>query len=147
MSDTQTGVYDTLDQCECPNRSVWHFDAGVQIRTAVSRAIVETLNSRSRLIPCDSPMSTQSGYDAAALWEILAETVHALTMYKHHKRYVEKVLLPEKPHISAKEMGLVMGMPLGEAIVILEELRPSKAPPESKAKAGTGKSLLDYGAQ
>jgi len=93
-------------------------------------------------------MSTQRSYDAAALWEILTETVHALAMYKHHKRYVEKVLLPEKPRISAKEMGLVMGMPLGEAIVILEELRPSsKGAPEdeSKAKAPTGKSLLDYG--
>jgi len=93
-------------------------------------------------------MSTQSGYDAAALWGILTETVHALAMYKHHKRYVEKIMLPEKPRISAKEMALVMGMPLGEAIVILEELRSSsKVAPEdeSKAKAATGKSLLDYG--
>ena len=94
-------------------------------------------------------MSTQTSYDLAVLWEVLTETVHALPMYKHHKRYVEKVLLPEKPRISAKEMGLVMGMPLGEAIVILEELKPSKETPggESKAKAAaaTGKSLLDYG--
>jgi hypothetical protein len=40
-----------------------------------------------------------------------------------------------------------MGIPLGEAIVILEELRPLwKGAPEdeSKAKAPTGKSLLDY---
>jgi len=67
-------------------------------------------------------------------------------MYKHHKRYVEKVLLPEKPRISAKEMALVMGMPLGEAIMILEELRPKRGPEdESKAKPATGKSLLDYG--
>jgi len=94
-------------------------------------------------------MSTQISYDSAVLWEVLTETVHALPMYKHHKRYVEKVLLPEKPRISAKEMGLVMGMPLGEAIVILEELKPSKETTEgqSKAKAATatGKSLLDYG--
>ena len=93
-------------------------------------------------------MSTQSGYDAATLWEILTETAYALPMYKHHKRYVEKVLLPEQPRISAKEMALVMGMPLGEAIVILEELRPpSKVTPEdeSKVKAPPGKSLLDYG--
>jgi hypothetical protein len=93
-------------------------------------------------------MSTHSGYDAAALWEILTETAHALPMYKHHKRYVEKILLPEKPRISAKEMALVMGMPLGEAIAILQELRPSsKGGPEdeSKAKAAPSKSLLDYG--
>jgi len=95
-------------------------------------------------------MSAQTSYDSATLWEILTETVHALAMYKHHKRYVEKVLLPEKPRISAKEMALVMGMPLGEAIVILEELRPSlKGAPETeaKAKAATGKSLLDYGTE
>jgi hypothetical protein len=43
-------------------------------------------------------------------------------------------------------MALVMGMPLGEAIVILEELRPKRGPEdESKAKPATGKSLLDYG--
>ena len=95
-------------------------------------------------------MSTQTSYDPAALWEVLTETVHALPMYKHHKRYVENVLLPEKPRISAKEMGLIMGMPLGEAIVILEELRlSSKGTPEaqSKAKAATDKSLLDYGSK
>jgi hypothetical protein len=82
------------------------------------------------------------------LWQILIETVHALPMYKHHKRYVEKNVLPEKSRISAKEMALLMGVPLGEAIVILEELRPSSegAPEdESKAKAPAGKSLLDYG--
>jgi hypothetical protein len=110
--------------------------------------MVETLNSRFRLIPCDSGMSAQSGYDVVALWEILTDTAHALPMYKHHKRYVEKNVLPEKPRISAKEMALVTGMPLGEAIVILEELRPSSkgaAEDESKAKAPAGKSLLDYG--
>jgi len=35
--------------------------------------IVETLNSHVRLIACDSGMSAQSGYDVAALWEILTE--------------------------------------------------------------------------
>jgi hypothetical protein len=92
-------------------------------------------------------MTAQYGYDAAALWEILVETVHALPMYKHHKHYAEKSVLPEKSRISAKEMALLMGMPLGEAIVILEELRPSKGTreDESKPKVPIGKSLLDYG--
>jgi hypothetical protein len=92
-------------------------------------------------------MSAYSGYDAATLWQILVETAQALPMYNHHKRYVERSMLPEKPRISAKEMALVMGIPLGEAMVILEELRPSsKGAPEdeSKAKAPIGKSLLDY---
>jgi hypothetical protein len=95
-------------------------------------------------------MSAHSGYDAATLWQILVETAQALPMYKHHKRYVEKSMLPEKPRISAKEMSLVMGIPLGEAIVILEELRPvleGVPEDESKAKAPTGKSLLDYSAK
>jgi hypothetical protein len=95
-------------------------------------------------------MSTQSGYDAAALWDILTDTVHMLPMYKHHKRYAEKSVLSEKPRISAKEMALWMGMPLGEAIVILEELKSSSKAThedESKAKAAPGKSLLDYGAK
>jgi hypothetical protein len=45
-------------------------------------------------------------------------------------------------------MALVMGMPLGEAIMILEKLRPPSkvaSEDESKAKATPGKSLLDYG--
>ena len=96
-------------------------------------------------------MSAQSSdYDAATIWQILIETVHALPMYKHHKRYAEKNVLPEKPRISAKEMALLMGVPLGEAIVLLEELRPSSkgaTEDESKTKAPTGKSLLDYGAK
>ena len=93
-------------------------------------------------------MSTQSNnYDAGSLWQILIETVHALPMYKHHKRYVERSILPEKPRISAKETALIMGMPLGEAIVIFEELRPS---PQEKPEAGgpsktvAPKSLLEY---
>jgi hypothetical protein len=95
-------------------------------------------------------MSTHPGYDAAALWEILTETVHALPMYKYHKRYVERSILPEKPKISAKEMALLMGIPLGEAIIILEELRPvSKAEPKaaSGVKTEAVKSLLDYASE
>jgi RNAse (barnase) inhibitor barstar len=114
----------------------------------VPRVSVETLNGRLRLIACDSGMTSQYGYDAAALWEILVDTVHALPMYKHHKHYAEKSVLPEKSRISAKEMALLMGMPLGEAIVILEELRPSSKgtrEDDSKSKVVAGKSLLDYG--
>ena len=93
-------------------------------------------------------MSTQSNnYDAGSLWQILIETVHALPMYKHHKRYIERSILPEKPRISAKETALIMGMPLGEAIVIFEELRPlPKEKPEAAepSKTVAAKSLLEY---
>lgn len=109
--------------------------------------IVETLNSHVRLIPCDARMSTQSGYDVAALWEILTETAQALPMYKFHKRYVERSILPEKPKISAKEMALLLGIPLGEAIIILQELRPTpknQVTSLSGARPSAAKSLLDY---
>jgi hypothetical protein len=92
-------------------------------------------------------MSNHAGYDSAALWEILVETVRALPMYKYHKRYVERSVLPGKPRITPKEMALLLNIPLGEAIVILEELRPAT---EAEAEAGFGskaekpKSLLDY---
>jgi hypothetical protein len=92
-------------------------------------------------------MSTHPGYDAVALWEILAETARALPMYKFHKRYVERSILPEKPQISAKEMALLMDIPLGEAIIILEEVRPvSRGEPATAAggKPSAAKSLLDY---
>jgi len=92
-------------------------------------------------------MSTPPEYDAAVLWEVLTETVHALPMYKYHKRYVERSIIPEKPEISTKEMALLMGIPLGEAIIILQELRPaSKAHPAAAigAKPSAAKSLLDY---
>ena len=91
-------------------------------------------------------MSTQGGYDAPTLWQILSETAHALPMYKFHKRYVERSILAEKPQISPKEMALLMGIPLGEAIMILEELKPapkSQAAAEPAAKP-SAKSLLDY---
>lgn len=91
-------------------------------------------------------MSTQGSYDAATLWQILTETAHALPMYKFHKRYVERSILPEKPQISPKEMALLMGIPFGEAIMILEELRPAaKSQPVAEPGAKPSvKSLLDY---
>lgn len=108
---------------------------------------IESLNGRFTLLAPDPCMSTQGTYDTTALWQILAETVHALPMYKYHKRYVERSILPEKPQISAKEMALLMGMPLGEGIVILEELRPmpkSEQEPTSRTRTAAAKSLLDY---
>jgi hypothetical protein len=58
------------------------------------------------------------------LWPILVETVHALVMYGHHKGYVRDLVLPEKPEIKAEELAVRLKAPVGEAIVILYELRP-----------------------
>ncbi|MBS7643020.1 hypothetical protein KEJ26_00290 [Candidatus Bathyarchaeota archaeon] len=65
-------------------------------------------------------------YEKDPLWKILVDTVHALLMYPHHKAYVRDVLLPEKPEISPEDLALKLGIPLGEALVILYELKTKK---------------------
>lgn len=58
-----------------------------------------------------------------ALWLILVETAHTLPMFRHHKAYVRDSILPEEPDVSAEDLAHRLDMPLGEAIVILAELR------------------------
>ncbi len=62
-------------------------------------------------------------YEKEKLWPILLETVHALVMYPHHKAYTREVVLNEKPDITPGELAARLKMPLGEAIVILYELK------------------------
>lgn len=57
------------------------------------------------------------------LWPILIETVHALIMYPNHKAYVREVVLYERPDIMPQELAARLGIPLGEALVILYELK------------------------
>lgn len=66
-------------------------------------------------------------YTKERLWTILVETVHALVMYQHHKAYVREIILNEKPGIAPPELALRLSMPLGEAIVILQELSDEKS--------------------
>jgi len=56
------------------------------------------------------------------LWPILVETVHAIVMYPHHKAYVSNKILSEKPNITPRELAVEIGIPLGEALVILYEV-------------------------
>jgi len=81
------------------------------------------------------------------VWSALVQTAHALLMYNNHKRYVEEVLLKERPEISPQELAIRLSIPLGEALVILSEIRvehgPSKVGAESSSKT-SGPSLLDY---
>lgn len=62
-------------------------------------------------------------YTKNPLWSILVETVHALVMYPHHKAYTREVILHEAPDIKPNELSVRLGIPLGEALVILSELR------------------------
>lgn len=57
------------------------------------------------------------------LWPILVEAVHALVMYPHHKSYTREVILSEKPNTKPNELAARLSMPLGEALVILHELK------------------------
>jgi hypothetical protein len=43
-------------------------------------------------------------------------------MYPTHKAYTRSTILPQKPDVTARELSERLGMPLGEALVILEEL-------------------------
>ena len=66
-------------------------------------------------------------YDKDPLWPILVETVHAMIMYPHHKSYVKDVALHEKADVSPQDLASSLGIPFGEALVILHELRVEKA--------------------
>jgi hypothetical protein len=85
--------------------------------------------------------------DKATIWNALVQTAHALLMYKSHKRYVEEVMLKERPDISAQELAIRLSIPLGEALVLLSETRTEPGKPKHRTD-GTPKSddrtLLDY---
>ncbi|MCS7125098.1 MAG: hypothetical protein NZ932_06790 [Candidatus Bathyarchaeota archaeon] len=67
-------------------------------------------------------------YVKEKLWPILVETVHAMVMFPHHKAYTRDVLLHEKPDITPQELASRLGIPLGEALVILYELKNEAGP-------------------
>jgi len=62
-------------------------------------------------------------YKKEKLWSVLIETVHALVMYTNHKAYTREVILNEKPDITPAELAARLNVPLGEALVILYELK------------------------
>jgi len=62
-------------------------------------------------------------YAKNTLWPILVDTVHALVMYPNHKTYTREVILHEKPNINSTELAVRLRIPLGEAWVILHELK------------------------
>lgn len=68
-------------------------------------------------------------YMKEKLWTVLVETVHASVMYPSHKAYTRETILQEKPDITASELASRMSMPLGEALVILNELTEERKSP------------------
>jgi hypothetical protein len=61
-------------------------------------------------------------YSKEKLCQLLVEVVHASVMYPTHKAYTRDCMLPQKADISAAELSEQLGMPFGEALVILNEL-------------------------
>jgi hypothetical protein len=66
-------------------------------------------------------MNTEE-YTKEKLWQMLVETVHASVMYPSHKAYTRETILQEKPDITAQELANRLSVPLGEALIILQEL-------------------------
>ena len=67
------------------------------------------------------PMNLEE-YTKEKLWQLLVGTVHASVMYPTHKAYTRDCILPQKNDVTANELAERLGMPLGEALVILGEL-------------------------
>ena len=61
-------------------------------------------------------------YTKERLWQLLVEAVHASVMYPTHKAYTRENVLPQKADVQADELSELLGMTLGEALVILNEL-------------------------
>jgi len=61
-------------------------------------------------------------YSKETLWQLLVDTVHSSVMYPSHKAYTRDRVLPQKANVTANELAERLGMPLGEALVILSEL-------------------------
>ncbi len=85
------------------------------------------------------------------LWKLLVETVHSLPMYKSHKRYVEEIMIKETPQISPQELAVQLNVPLGETIVLLDEIRgeqplldPTSIDSEKASKTAVDRSLLEF---
>jgi hypothetical protein len=68
-------------------------------------------------------------YTKEKLWAMLVETVHASVMYPTHKAYTREKILPENAELTSEELALRLDMPLGEALVILDELAEERKSP------------------
>lgn len=73
-------------------------------------------------------------YVSNSLWHVLVETVHTMVMYAPHKAYARDVILHGQPNVTAQELAAKLGIPLGEALVILYELRKTKQKGENASE-------------
>jgi len=74
------------------------------------------------------------------LWNILVETAKSLPLYHMHKAYVLNKILGEDPFITYEELSTRMGIPRGEALVILHEIRMTREDVDWELKNRTNSS-------
>jgi hypothetical protein len=68
-------------------------------------------------------------YVSDKMWTTLVEAVHELVMFTRHKAYTRDSVLPERPDVPPEELAVRLGIPFGEALVILFELKTEKRVP------------------
>ena len=56
------------------------------------------------------------------LWPLLVETAKANPLYAHHLAYIRDRVLPNAENLDPRELSARLGIPLGEVLVILDEL-------------------------
>ena len=62
-------------------------------------------------------------YKENPLWLILLETAQTLPMYKAHLNYTKDVIIPENQKITPEELSQRLDITLGEALIILSEIK------------------------
>jgi len=62
-------------------------------------------------------------YKNNPLWSVLVELVKSMPLYGEHKSYIREEVLIENPGISFGELAALLRISIGEAMVILDELR------------------------
>lgn len=75
-------------------------------------------------------------YKDDPLWRILVDVVKVLPRFQEHLAYVRDEVLPKRPDISAEELSRVLSIPVGEALVILDELRKFPCEVEEELSKG-----------
>lgn len=64
-------------------------------------------------------------YSNNPLWMILVETAKNLPLYRAHLNYTKDVILYDNDNITPEQLSQRLDIPLGEALVILSEIRSS----------------------
>jgi hypothetical protein len=65
-----------------------------------------------------------SEFKAHPLWEILVDTTKRSPLYSGLSGIVRDKILPENPDISPKELASQLSITVGEALVLLDIVRP-----------------------